>query len=88
MTNPFTHLLWGYILSERLTRERKYLFLGTFMAILMDIDGAPISWLPHRGFMHTPIYLFLICGLVYGYLRYFDRNHLSHSEALPIVGLC
>lgn len=88
MTNPITHLLWGYVLSERLTREPKYLLLGSFMAILMDVDGAPFSWLPHRGFMHTPAYLFLICGLVYVGLRYLPRYHLTHSEAVPIVALC
>ncbi len=52
-----------------MTEDKRYIILGSFMAIFMDVDGAPFTWLPHRGFIHTPLFLLLFCSGVFGYLR-------------------
>lgn len=69
MVNPITHALWGYVISGHLTNKKDFILLGIFMAILMDIDGAPIPGFPHRGFIHTPIFILALCGAVYWQTR-------------------
>ena len=63
MTNPVTHLLWGYLVSRRLDPDPKLISIGLLMSVLPDIDGLPIPGLEHHGPMHTPLFV-LVLGAV------------------------
>jgi hypothetical protein len=38
MTNPVTHLLWGYSISKNIAKDERYIIYGIFASIILDID--------------------------------------------------
>jgi hypothetical protein len=64
MTNPLTHLLWGYSLSHRISVEPRHLVLGLAMAVLPDLDGLPLPGLEHHGPLHTPLFALALALVV------------------------
>lgn len=63
MTNPITHLLWGYTISKNISKEEKFIVLGLFMSIFLDIDAFP--GFKHHGFMHTPLFVIILSSIIY-----------------------
>ena len=63
MTNPITHLLWGYTISKNISKEEKFIVLGLFMSILLDIDAFP--GFKHHGFVHTPLFVIILSSIIY-----------------------
>lgn len=80
MTDPVTHLLWGYVLVRTLTPKPQYLFLGMLTGILLDI-GVVLPLLAHHGWLHTPVFVLFVSLTLYGASR--DRLMFL----VPVVGL-
>ena len=59
MTNPVTHLIWGYLLGRAASPAPKYLFCGMMMGILLDVDQL-VPGLSHHGFVHTPLFVLAV----------------------------
>jgi hypothetical protein len=68
LPNPLTHLLWGYLISHKLTKDPRLVLLGLTVSVLPDIDIL-IPWTLHRGFLHTPIFGLVVVGSLYGASR-------------------
>ena len=68
MTDPVTHLLWGYVLARTLTPKPGYLFLGMLSGVLLAV-GAVLPGLSHHGWLHTPIFILFVCLTLYGASR-------------------
>ncbi|MCK5252468.1 MAG: metal-dependent hydrolase [Thermoplasmata archaeon] len=68
MTDPVTHLLWGYVLARTLTSKPGYLFLGMLTGILLDI-GVVLPLLAHHGWLHTPVFVLFVSLTLYGASR-------------------
>jgi hypothetical protein len=64
MTNPVTHLIWGYVLGSAMSPAPRYLFLGMMMGILLDLDQV-IPGLLHHGFVHSPVFVLTVSGILY-----------------------
>jgi hypothetical protein len=60
MTNPVTHLLWGYVISRQIDGSPRLIVLGLAMSVLLDIDALPMPGLEHHGFMHTLLFVAVI----------------------------
>ena len=71
MTNPVTHLLFGYVLARWITPEPKYLTAGMLFALLLDFDQVAPG-LVHHGWVHTPGFVLAVSGLLYALTR--DRT--------------
>lgn len=69
MTNPITHLLWGYSISKNLTKKENLIILGLIMSVFLDIDNLPLPGFKHHGFIHTPFFVLLVCCIIYIYTR-------------------
>jgi len=80
MTDPVTHMIWGYVLARTLTTKPQYLFLGMLSGILLDI-GAVLPGLSHHGWLHTPVFILFLSLTLYGASR--DRLLFL----VPLVGL-
>ena len=65
MTNPVTHLLWGYSISKNISKKKELIIFGTFMSIILDIDYLPLPGLKHHGFIHTPIFVIILSLIFY-----------------------
>ncbi len=78
MTNPVTHLIWGYLLARAASPAPKYLFLGMMMGIFLDFDQV-VPGLTHHGWVHTPVFVLAVSGLLYALTR--DRLVLWVSLA-------
>ena len=65
MPLPVVHLLWGYVVSRRLTGDPRLVMAGTAMALLPDADVL-IPGVTHHGFLHTPLFAFVVVASVYG----------------------
>ena len=65
MTNPLTHLLWGYSISKNISKEKGLIIFGAFMSIILDIDYLPIPGLRHHGFIHTPLFVIILSIVLY-----------------------
>jgi hypothetical protein len=68
MTDPVTHLLWGYVLTRSLTPKPSYLFLGMLSGVLLDV-GAVLPGLSHHGWLHTPDFVVFVAMTLYGASR-------------------
>jgi hypothetical protein len=68
MTNPITHLIWGYLLGRAVSPAPKYMFLGMMAAIVLDVDQI-VPGLTHHGFVHSPIFVLALSGLLYAVTR-------------------
>ena len=63
MTNPITHLIWGYVLARTINPAPKYLALGVMTALFLDFDQI-VPGLAHHGFVHTPVFVLAVAGLL------------------------
>ncbi len=68
MTNPVTHLIWGYLLGRAVSPAPKFLFLGMMTGIFLDIDQL-VPGLVHHGWVHTPVFVLAVSGLLYALTR-------------------
>ena len=68
MTDPVTHLLWGYVLARSMTPRSGYLFLGMLSGVLIDL-GAVLPGLSHHGWLHTPVFVLFVSLTLYGASR-------------------
>lgn len=68
MTNPVTHLIWGYLLARTVDAAPKYMALGIAMALLLDFDQV-VPGLVHHGWVHTPLFVLAVSGLLYALTR-------------------
>ena len=84
MTNPVTHLIWGYVLARTINPAPKYLALGVMTALFLDIDQI-VPGLAHHGWMHTPVFVLAVSGLLYALTR--DRLVLWVSLAAMLSHL-
>ena len=80
MTDPVTHLLWGYVLARTLTPKPGYLLLGMLSGVLLDV-GALVPFLSHHGWLHTPVFVIFVSLTLWGASR--DRLLFL----VPLVGL-
>lgn len=64
MTDSVTHLLWGYSISKNISENKGYIIFGIIASIFLDIDYL-LSNLKHHGFVHTPLFVIIVCVLVY-----------------------
>jgi hypothetical protein len=82
MTNPLTHLLWGYSISKNLSEDKGLIILGLISSIILDLDYLPIPGFKHHGFIHTPFFIIIICVLIFIVLKYYGE---SRSKVIPII---
>ncbi len=75
MTNPITHLLWGYSISKNVSKDKDLIILGLIASVVLDIDALPIPGLEHRGFVHTPIFI-MILSLSFYYISRSETKFL------------
>ena len=68
MTDPVTHLLWGYVLARTLTPRPAYLLLGMSSAVLLDL-GALLPGIEHHGWLHTPVFVLFVSLTLWGASR-------------------
>ncbi len=68
MTDPVTHLLWGYVLARTLTPKPGYLLLGMSSAVLLDA-GALLPGVEHHGWLHTPVFVLFVAFTLWGASR-------------------
>jgi len=80
MTDPVTHLLWGYVLARSLTPKPGYLLLGMLSGVLLDV-GILLPGIAHHGWLHTPVFVVFISLTLWGASR--DRLLFL----VPMVGL-
>jgi hypothetical protein len=80
MTDPVTHLLWGYVLARTLTPKPGYLLLGMLSGVLLDV-GVLLPGIAHHGWLHTPVFLLFVTLTLWGASR--DRLLFL----VPLVGL-
>jgi hypothetical protein len=80
MTDPVTHLLWGYVLARTLTPKPGYLLLGMLSGVLLDL-GALLPVVAHHGWLHTPVFVLFVSLTLWGASR--DRLLFL----VPMVGL-
>jgi hypothetical protein len=80
MTDPVTHLLWGYVLARTLTPKPGFLFMGMLSGILLDI-GVVLPGLSHHGWLHTPVFVLFVSLTLWGASR--DRLMFL----VPLAGL-
>lgn len=64
MTNPVTHLVWGYLIGRAASPAPRYLFLGMMMGIFLDADQI-VPGLTHHGWVHTPVLALAVSGGLY-----------------------
>lgn len=76
MTNPITHLFWGYSISKNVTKDKDLIILGLIASIILDIDALPMPGLEHHGIIHTPVFVIIISLFVYA---------ISKSEKIFII---
>jgi hypothetical protein len=55
MTNPLTHLIWGFVIGRAFDPAPRYIIMGMLTGILLDADQV-IPGLAHHGFFHTPVF--------------------------------
>ena len=65
MTDPVTHLLWGYVLARGLTPRPGYHLLGMSSAVLLDA-GALLPGVAHHGWLHTPVFVLFVALTLWG----------------------
>jgi hypothetical protein len=65
MTNPLTHLLWGYSVSKNISKDKGLIILGLISSIILDIDIVPLPGFRHHGFVHTPVFVIIVSLLIY-----------------------
>jgi hypothetical protein len=65
MTNPLTHLLWGYTISKNISKDKGLIILGLISSTVLDIDILPLPGFRHHGFVHTPIFIIIMSLLIY-----------------------
>ncbi|UCC92666.1 MAG: hypothetical protein JSW25_08375 [Thermoplasmata archaeon] len=80
MTDPVTHLLWGYVLTRTLTARPGYLLLGMLGGVLLDV-GALLPLAAHHGWLHTPVFVLFVSVTLWGA----GRDRLLFL--VPTVGL-
>lgn len=68
MTDPVTHLLWGYVVARSLTDRQGYLLLGMMSGVLLDVD-ALIPGFTHHGWLHTPVFVAFLAVTLWGASR-------------------
>lgn len=68
MTNPITHLIWGYVLARAVNPAPRYLALGVLMALILDVDQV-VPGLVHHGFVHSPVFVVAVAGIMYALTR-------------------
>ncbi len=68
MTNPITHLLWGYLIARGFSPKPQYLALGMLLGIVLDLDQI-IPGVAHHGWMHTPVFAVALSGLMWAVTR-------------------
>ena len=68
MSDPVTHLVWGYTVGRALSPQPHYRFLGMASAVLLDA-GAVLPGLTHHGWLHTPIFVLFVSLTLYGASR-------------------
>ncbi len=68
MTDPVTHLLWGYVLARTLTPRPGYLLLSMSTALLLDV-GALLPGIEHHGWLHTPVFVLFVSLTLWGASR-------------------
>jgi len=61
MTNPVTHLIWGYLLGRAFSPAPRYIFLGMMMGVVMDVDQF-LPGVAHHGWVHTPVFVLCLAG--------------------------
>lgn len=68
MTDPVTHLLWGYVVARSMTDRPGYLLLGTLSGSLLDLD-ALLPGFTHHGWLHTPVFVAFVALTLWGASR-------------------
>jgi len=68
MTDPVTHLLWGYVVARSFTDRQGYLLLGMMSGVLLDVD-ALIPGFTHHGWLHTPVFVAFLAVTLWGASR-------------------
>jgi hypothetical protein len=68
MTDPVTHLIWGYVVARSLTVRPGYLLLGMSSAVLLDL-GVLVPGVEHHGWLHTPVFILFVALTLYGASR-------------------
>lgn len=67
-----SHIATGYVAGKLLNNEKLFILLWIFSNLIPDIDGLWSKTVAgHHGILHTPIFWFFICLLIwlYGYLK-------------------
>jgi hypothetical protein len=80
MTDPVTHLLYGYVISRSMTPRPGYHALGMLMAILPDAD-ALLPGFTHHGWLHSPLFVVFVGLTLWGASK--DRLLL----VIPVVAM-
>lgn len=65
MSDPLTHIVWGYVITRSVTRRPDLLLLGSLTSILPDLD-AVLPGFSHHGWLHTPVFILFICLTLWG----------------------
>jgi len=65
MTDPVTHLLYGYVIARSLSPKPGYHALGMMMAILPDVD-ALLPGFTHHGWLHSPLFIAFVSLTLWG----------------------
>ena len=68
MTNPITHLLWGYLIARGFSPKPQYLALGIAMGLILDFDQFTPGFV-HHGFVHTPVFVLALSGILWAVSR-------------------
>jgi len=64
MPNPVTHLIWGYFIARGFSKDPKYLAFGMLFAIFLDFDYL-IPGVAHHGWIHTPLFVLGLSGVIW-----------------------
>ncbi len=65
MTNPVTHLLWGYTISRNISKKKDYIIFGIIMSAVLDLDAISFFGVKHHGIVHTPVFIIAICSIIF-----------------------
>jgi hypothetical protein len=68
MTDPVTHMIWGYVAARALTPRREHLLLGMASAVLLDA-GVLVPGVEHHGWLHTPVFVLFVSLTLWGASR-------------------
>jgi hypothetical protein len=80
MVDPFTHVLYGYVIARSVTPKPGYHALGMLLAVLPDVD-ALLPGFTHHGWLHSPLFVAFVALTLWGASR--DRFML----VLPVLAM-